>query len=281
MHSAWHRKRSKKAFMDLEIGSVAYVKSLLRQLGLKPSALAKKAGIATTTLTRALNDPNHKFTLSTTTLNKIASATGISPAPFLKARDQVQLTAASNHPAEAFDTSLWKDRKSPIDRETPFSTMTVVIGEIAPGEWQDPALLAATHLPLFLALVGLKPKDTFACIAKGSGAYPVASDGEFLVCRRLLEHERELNSEFGLFNGETVIVETRSKENFTVELTARVIQSRGDYFELIQFDPEDKKKPRSVLKIKSLKEQKDFRILGVVKFVARYPRQMFPDERSF
>lgn len=42
-----------------------------------PSALAELAGISSTTLTRPLNNPDHKFKLSNTTLEKIRAATGI------------------------------------------------------------------------------------------------------------------------------------------------------------------------------------------------------------
>lgn len=54
-----------------------YIRQVMAQRGLSATALAAKAGISSTTLTRALNSPDHKFRLSLTTLNKIRDATGI------------------------------------------------------------------------------------------------------------------------------------------------------------------------------------------------------------
>lgn len=68
------------------IGSVAdmhydwhldYIRAVLAATGLSATALAAKTGIASSTLTRALNNPDHKFRLSLTTLNKIRDATGV------------------------------------------------------------------------------------------------------------------------------------------------------------------------------------------------------------
>lgn len=59
-----------------------YLRYVLEQTGDAPGALAKKAGVAASTLTRRLNSPDHKFVLSTTTLRKIEAASGISYAAF-------------------------------------------------------------------------------------------------------------------------------------------------------------------------------------------------------
>ena len=139
--------------MKMEAAAIAYVRYVLNVTQLTPSGLAKKAKISSTTLTRALNDPNHKFTLSTTTLDKIAGATGIPMAPFFDAEDQVNLTTASHHPPEAFEA---RPQKRGVNRETPFSAMIVVIGEVSSGYWQDPSLAATEHIPLFLSLIGAK-----------------------------------------------------------------------------------------------------------------------------
>lgn len=47
------------------------VKRRLEVVGLTPSEAAKRAGLATTTVTRPLNDANHLFTLSTSTLQAL------------------------------------------------------------------------------------------------------------------------------------------------------------------------------------------------------------------
>lgn len=68
----------------------AYVRHVMEVTGLSATALAKKAGMPSTTLTRPLNDPEHKFALSSTTIEKIASATHISLASFLSQRGGVR-----------------------------------------------------------------------------------------------------------------------------------------------------------------------------------------------
>lgn len=55
----------------------AFLALALEASGLKPHALAKKAGVAPTTITRPMNDPEFKFTPKPATLRKIADAAGI------------------------------------------------------------------------------------------------------------------------------------------------------------------------------------------------------------
>lgn len=59
-----------------------YLTYVIDKTGKAPSAIAKIAGMASTTLTRPLNNPKHVFKLSNTTLDKIQSKTGIPYGPF-------------------------------------------------------------------------------------------------------------------------------------------------------------------------------------------------------
>jgi transcriptional regulator with XRE-family HTH domain len=71
-----------------------YVRHVLATMRISATGLARRSGVASTTLTRALNDPDHKFALSMSTIQKIASSTGISPAPFFgidEAQDELTL----------------------------------------------------------------------------------------------------------------------------------------------------------------------------------------------
>ncbi|WP_193336191.1 S24 family peptidase [Devosia beringensis] len=68
----------------------AYVRHVMQVTGLSATALAKKAGMPSTTLTRPLNDPEHKFSLSNSTIEKIASATRITLASFLSQKGGVR-----------------------------------------------------------------------------------------------------------------------------------------------------------------------------------------------
>lgn len=62
MHDSWH---------------LNYIRTVMTRTGWSASRLAREAGIASTTLTRALNKADHKFNLSLTTLEKIRAVSGI------------------------------------------------------------------------------------------------------------------------------------------------------------------------------------------------------------
>lgn len=76
--------------MSMSDDTKAYVRYVMEVKGLTPTALAKKAGMPSTTLTRPLNDPDHKFALSNTTIEKIAAATGVTMSTFLNATGSVR-----------------------------------------------------------------------------------------------------------------------------------------------------------------------------------------------
>lgn len=65
------------AMADVADEARMFLTHALHVSGLKPHALAKKAGVAPTTITRPLNDPEFKFTPKPATLRKIAEAAGI------------------------------------------------------------------------------------------------------------------------------------------------------------------------------------------------------------
>lgn len=58
--------------------------------GLRPYALAKKAGISPTTITRPLNDPEFKFVPKQVTLNKIGAAAGLTAPTVAEASLEVE-----------------------------------------------------------------------------------------------------------------------------------------------------------------------------------------------
>lgn len=60
--------------MNAHLNIIENVRQRIAAAGISPTEAAKRAGIATTTLTRPLNDPDHPFTLSTTTLEALAAA---------------------------------------------------------------------------------------------------------------------------------------------------------------------------------------------------------------
>ncbi|MEO0955649.1 MAG: helix-turn-helix transcriptional regulator [Pseudomonadota bacterium] len=54
-----------------------WVLYVIETTGMKPSELARRSGLSTTTVTRFLNSTDHKFTLSTKTISKISESVGI------------------------------------------------------------------------------------------------------------------------------------------------------------------------------------------------------------
>lgn len=56
---------------------VRYLKFVERQTGRKLSAIAKDAHLSSTTLTRPVNDPDHKYAVKHTTIAAVEKATGI------------------------------------------------------------------------------------------------------------------------------------------------------------------------------------------------------------
>ena len=54
----------------------AFLAEAVKVSGLKPSALARKAGVASSTITRPLNNSSYKFTPKTETMAKVAAAVG-------------------------------------------------------------------------------------------------------------------------------------------------------------------------------------------------------------
>lgn len=70
--------------------STSYVRHVLKVLGIRPTALARMAGISSTTLTRPLNKENYTKGLSIETLTAIWESTGISYAPFGKTQETLK-----------------------------------------------------------------------------------------------------------------------------------------------------------------------------------------------
>jgi transcriptional regulator with XRE-family HTH domain len=67
----WDRSGTTATERDAIDDPVGYIRDVLARHNLTPGALALKVKISGSTLTRALNDPDHKFVLSTRTLQKI------------------------------------------------------------------------------------------------------------------------------------------------------------------------------------------------------------------
>lgn len=62
--------------------ALAYVRHVMAEKGWTGADLAKRIGMAPSTINRPLNDPDHKSMLSRKTIGQIAQVSGIDPAPF-------------------------------------------------------------------------------------------------------------------------------------------------------------------------------------------------------
>lgn len=245
-----------------EAAALAYVRFVLKQMDISPSALAQGAGISSTTLTRPLNKPGHKFAISTPTLNKIAQFSGISFAPFFDAPSTEAINdAVLFKPEIVFDPTKWPNETHDLqDME-----FTLFAGEVAAGHWRE--VEASDFLrfgPLDLRLSRTRPKDTFACMVRGTSINRVAQDGEILLC---IKHEAA-----GDRPGEVAIVERLSEDGRLVELTAKRALQRGDGSWILRYDSDD---PRfqGELEVASLDDSTMVSIVGWVEYVVRQPER--------
>lgn len=82
--------------------SINYARHVTQQLRISPSALAAKINKSSTTLTRPMNNPNHKHALGRDTLDAIARESGIPYEPFREASGE----APSEFMSEDFEGQL-------------------------------------------------------------------------------------------------------------------------------------------------------------------------------
>jgi len=267
--------------MNFDAAALAYVRYVLEEKNLKPGALASKAGISASTLTRALNDPNHKFKLSMTTLQKISDYSGINPAPFLEAKDAAELTTGIIHRQDLYRES------DPDEYLNRYGTrLTLIVGDIAAGVWKEPSPINLfDYGPLSLTSTFHEPKDCFGCIVRDNSATMIAEEGDVLFCVRIDDKRLEgiesiglekFGNKHGLGTG-PVIVERRSKDEFKIELTVRFIKRRQDgTWDLVSasredhFDPADSKRPKiQKINLPKYTGTDEYKIIGTVEWVVR------------
>ena len=185
-----------------------YLRFVLNQLRVSPSALAKRAGVASTTLTRFLNNSDHQFALSMTTLDKIAKISGFSPAPFFEGGKAIELRSVI----------------AGSSRVTSNAT-TIVEYEAAVGVWKDSSIFE--NYP-FEAAVELPPPipggGHFYCSVADSAIDRIAEKGDYIFCKRINSVD---DIPFNRQNGALLIIERRSPDGETVETTARLLDTEG------------------------------------------------------
>ena len=243
---------------NLNAGALRYIRFVLANCGMSASALAKEAGIAATTLTRFLNSPDYKYTISTTTIEKIASASGINPAPFFESK-----TAADLAKLAYFNTKGVYDSSWPVEEDMNIST-TIVIGEVAAGQWREVELADIYKMPpLAVDLSFYDNKNCFAVIVRGESINRIAKDGDYLLCTRMDARSIDLTRD------NFVVIQRQREDGMMVELTARRLRQNGDDWEA-HFESTDERYQKPLM-VPFLADTDEITFVGIVRFIVRIP----------
>lgn len=238
---------------DQNSAALRYVRFVLQHLGISPGALAKQAGIAPSTLTRFLNSSDHKFNLSTTTIEKIVRVSGVSPASFYETAERNLLSSEIGPQTGNRYLNATTNRSIPV------------IGEVSPGTWRDRLIDKSPNFldPVYIVPTSYSHDSYFACLVRGNECAPIANDGDYLLC---VERDAFLSTHnFAI--GDLVIVETLSEDGKLSELSARPIRRTKIEFVLGSISGET---ASNRLRLpERIDEAGPVRILGVVSWAVR------------
>lgn len=214
----------------------AYIRFVLEEFGMTPSALAKAAGLAPTTITRALNDPDHKFTLSMKTLEKISRGSGINFAPFFDRANFADLALMPYESQDEVYDKSWELKPRDVSEENNART-TVVIGDAAVGVWKEEQV-ARTEESGFLSLTipGARPTAIFALRMADDSAAPSVLKGEFALCLRT---KRDLG-QLDFNHGDLVVVERWTSNHALMELSIRRVNKRDGHAPYLECENADR-----------------------------------------
>lgn len=209
--------------IDFTAAALAYVRFVLGETHQSPHSLATKAGIAPSTLTRALNDPKHKFKLSMATIEKIAAASGINPAPFLEQHDVAGLSHATMFAPGVYDEKKWgRGANSPSDD----SRVINVVGQVQTGKWREISIVPYSELaPIRLRHSHFLSQDCFGLVVEGDREALIAKDGEILLCVRWARYLVAYAAPVDL-SPTPVVVQEISPDGFKVQLSCKILQKR-------------------------------------------------------
>ncbi|MBB4103552.1 helix-turn-helix domain-containing protein [Allorhizobium borbori] len=237
-----------------------YVRYVLDELKLSPSALARGAGLSSTTLTRALNDPGHKFTLSTSTLGKIMKFSGINFNPFFEAKDFAEMSMAPFERDDITDES-WGPAK-PFDPARSEGHVTIVIGHAAAGVWKVPELLKLEkHPPLWVTLPKVNATDAFGLLIDDDSSSPSVERGEYALCLRTKAARTPPA------HSDLLVVERWRDGGGLMEITLRRLIEPEGASPYLRFD--NMEKYPEVIPYEP--DAKDTKVIGVVEWTLRNP----------
>ena len=246
-----------RAMSNLKRAALAYLRYVLDHYDMSPTALAKAAGISSTTLTRPLNDPDHKHTLSTTTINKLVEFSGISFAAFAEGKTEVDIARNVFRP-DAYDEQTWGEHP---DEDV---GAIAIIGDVAAGHWRE---LKLTDVMKYGALL-MRPsnytvEESFAVRVVGESINRVARLNDVLLCIRRDAYKH------GLHSGDLVVVERRSADHSLIEVSAKRLRGQEGAWQL--WPDSNHPDHREPIPLESLDDTTEIVIVGVVLYVVRYP----------
>lgn len=246
------------ALSDPHNAALQYVRYVLQRKRISPSALADKAGLSSTTLTRPLNDPNHKFALTTTSLDKIRDWSGIDYAPFLSS--DMDTVARSIHMLEHADY----DYPAPSPEDRPPAGI-VVMGEVAAGVWREEQFLSDTSLGM-VGLQSVNPdlrKHMIGLVVKGESLNKLARENDILVVESLRDTGTVPR------DGDLVVVERKRGQEGIFEMTAKRLRRRGSGLEL--WPESTDQRYQEPLRILDDRRSDEATIVGLVHYIVRIP----------
>lgn len=259
--------------IEMTAAAKAYVRFVLGELKLSATALAKGAGLAPTTLTRALNDPEHQFSLSTTTINKIAQFSGINPAPFFEAKDFVQMSMAPYERTDFYDES-WGVGANASPEKSKEGHLSIIIGEAAAGVWKDPKLTKLEEGEfLWATLPNSHDVDVFGVRMGDTSASRYLQEGEYALCARASALDRPL------YHGNLVVVERWRSDAPLMELSIRrlIVPEGGDpYLRMESRDPKFSEK----IPYPNLANTERLKVIGIVAWAMRSVNDPKLDEEA-
>ncbi|MND22641.1 hypothetical protein D3C80_130240 [compost metagenome] len=242
-----------------------YVKFVLDEMKVSPSKLAKMAGLSPTTLTRALNDPTHKFTLSMSTIGKIYKASGINFHPFFESGDFVELSMAPYDRQDFYDEETWGEGSNIVREEPPVEGSTAVIGEAIAGTYTYPRIASVGEFgALWLRVPRSTQSNSFAVRAGDNNMAPYIKPGEYAVCLRVTEDKSVLT------HGSMVVVERWTASPRLMELTLRRLVMPENARPYLKYENTIDPKEDLVEISEDLSNTDDLKIIGVVLYAVRY-----------
>lgn len=238
---------------DPRFAATDYVRFVMSKLAMTPHALAKVAGLAPTTLTRPLNSTDHKFTLTTTTLDKIRHATGYDYAPFLSQDMDTIARTLDQLPTLGYQAEVEAVGRLKVDQ-------IPVIGEVAAGVWRevqfqtDEPFFALPFIPSEEAWIG----NILGLVVRGESLNKIARDGDILLAEAVQRTGTKARDK------DLVVVERRRDQDGIIEVTAKRLRGR-------QLMPESTDQRYQTPLVLGEHENEIVQIIGIVHYILRKP----------